>query len=52
MPLAGKNFEKGFLLKSVKRSRRGQLTPINNETIRKEKEQVPWWEFHGIKTIN
>jgi hypothetical protein len=40
MPLAGKNFETGFLVRSV------------NMQIRKEKEHVHWWKFHGIRTVN
>jgi hypothetical protein len=40
MSLAGKNFETGFLVRSV------------NMPIRKEEEQVHWWEFHGIRSVN
>jgi hypothetical protein len=39
MSLAGKNFETGFLVRSV------------NMPIRKE-EHVHWWEFHGIRSVN
>jgi hypothetical protein len=40
MRLAGKNFETGFLVRSV------------NTPIRKEEEHVHWWEFHGIRSVN
>ena len=40
MRLAGKNFETGFLVRSV------------NMPIRKEEEHVHWWEFHGIRSVN
>ena len=40
MSLAGKNFETGFLVRSV------------NMPIRKEEEHVHWWEFHGIRSVN
>jgi hypothetical protein len=40
MRLAGKNFETGFLVRSV------------NIPIRKEEEHVQWWEFHGIPSVN
>ncbi|MDA8561443.1 hypothetical protein N9L33_06525, partial [Nitrospinae bacterium] len=40
MSLAGKNFEKGFLVRSV------------NMPIRKEEDHVPWWKFHGIRSVN
>ena len=40
MSLAGKNFETGFLVRSV------------NMLIRKEDEHVHWWKFHGIRSVN
>lgn len=52
MPLAGKNFEKGFLVRSVKKSGRGRISSVSNKTVRQEEEKVPWWEFHGIKAVN
>ena len=52
MPLAGKNFEKGFLVQSVKATGRGSLSSKKKAPINLEEEKVPWWEFHGIKSVN
>jgi hypothetical protein len=40
MRLVGKNFEIGSLVRSV------------NTPIRQEEENVPWWNFHGIGSVN
>ena len=40
MPLAGKNFETGFLVRSV------------NMPIKKKEEPLQWWAFHGIRSVN
>lgn len=40
MRLAGKNFETGFLVRSI------------NTPIIKEEEHVNWWKFHGIRSVN
>ena len=52
MSLAGKNFETGFLVRSVKAPRRGRLSSMNNKPTRQEEEKVPWWDFHGIRSVN
>jgi hypothetical protein len=40
MRMAGKNFEIGSLVRSA------------NIPIRQEEENVPWWDFHGIGSVN
>ncbi len=52
MSLAGKDYEKGYLVRSVTSPERGGISPIKNKSTRREEEKVPWWEFHGIKTVN
>jgi hypothetical protein len=52
MSLAGKNFETGYLVRSVTSIGRRGLSPMNNKSTRQEEEKVPWWEFHGIRSVN
>lgn len=52
MSLVGKNFETGFLVRSVKAPGRGRLSPMNSKETRQELEMVPWWDFHGIRSVN
>ena len=52
MSLAGKNFETGFLVRSVKTPGRARLSTMNNKPTRQEEEKVPWWDFHGIRSVN
>jgi hypothetical protein len=39
--IAGKNFETGFLVRSM-----------NNKPTIQEEEKVPWWDFHVIRSAN
>ncbi len=52
MSLAGKNFETGFLVRSMTSVGRGGLSPKNNIPAKQEEEKVPWWDFHGIRSVN
>lgn len=52
MSLAGNNYEKGFLVRSMPAMRRGGLTSITNSRTKQEEEKVPWWDFHGIRSVN
>jgi hypothetical protein len=40
MHIVGKNFETGFLVRSV------------NMPSRKKEDHVPWWKFYGIRPVN
>jgi|FLOH01.1.fsa_nt_gi hypothetical protein len=52
MPLAGKNFETGFLVRSITSSRQSKSSSTNGESKEQEEEKVPWWEFHGIRSVH
>jgi hypothetical protein len=52
MSLAGKNYEKGFLVRSVTAPGRGGISSTNKISTRQEEEKVPWWDFHGIQSVN
>ncbi len=45
--LGGANYKTGFLVRSVTASGEG----IFSESVTK-KEEVPWWDFHGIRPVN
>lgn len=51
MSVAGENYKTGFLVRSMPTLRRGELSPINNG-LTKQEEEVPWWDFHGIRSVN
>jgi len=51
MPLAGKDFETGFIVQSITPFRKRGLSSTNINPIGLE-EEVPWWEFHGIRSVN
>jgi hypothetical protein len=51
IPIAGTKFETGFLIRSYKFSRKGELdfhNKPNNQDIKKSS----WWDFHGITSVN
>jgi hypothetical protein len=50
-PIAGKNFETGFLVKSYALSRNGDIDFHNRTSILK-KEIFPWWDFHLMSSDN
>lgn len=52
MSLAGKNYDKGFLVRSVTAPGRGRISSKNKISTRQEEEKVPWWDFHGIQSVN
>ena len=52
MSLAGKNYEKGFLVRSVTAPGRGGISSTNKISTRQEEVKVPWWDFHGIQSVN
>lgn len=52
MPLAGKNFETGFLVRSITSLRNGKFSSTNGESTEQEEEKMPWWEFHGIRSVH
>lgn len=51
IPLAGKDFETGFIVRSITPFRKRGLSSTNINPIGLE-EEVPWWEFHGIRSVN
>ncbi len=51
MPLAGNNYEEGFVVRSILNTKRGGVSSSNNRPPG-HKEEIPWWDFHGIRSVN
>jgi hypothetical protein len=48
--LGGKNYKKGYLIRSTKSM--GQGSSRTGKLMRQDEESVPWWEFHGVRSVN
>lgn len=50
--LGGKNYKRGFLIRSTSNSGGNKHFPNANNLAGYEGEKVPWWEFHGTRPKN
>lgn len=50
--IGGKNFEVGYLVQSMTPLRESGLLSGNFDSTEPEEEKVPWWSFHGIRSVN
>jgi hypothetical protein len=50
--LGGKNYKKGFLVRGIKTLEPDNRSSRVGKPMRQEEESMPWWEFHGVRTVN
>lgn len=51
LSLAGKDYEKGFVVRSVSNKKTSGVSSTNID-LPDRKEEIPWWDFHGIRSVN
>jgi hypothetical protein len=50
MSLGGSNFKKGYLIRSIRPMRDGNIPSRAGKHM--GEREIPWWEFHGIRAVN
>jgi len=50
--LAGNNFETGYLVRSMTPLRKGKFSSTDGSSVEQDAEKVPWWDFHGIRSVH